>query len=102
MGSEGSTGAELDSEKTGVDLQGSSICEAYRLRRGRVSYTRVCECECRYMCKCYLLCVNVDDPAIDQALNGILESEEVIGQVSGGLIKIVELIRIMPPRRGIW
>ena len=78
MGSGGSIGAELNSEKTGVDPRGSGIYEAYRLERGRVNYTRVCECKCRCMCKCWLLHVNADDLAIDQALNGIPESEAVI------------------------
>ena len=75
MESEGSTGAELDSEKTGVDPRGSGICEAYSLGRGRVGYTRVCESKCR--CKsesrgrCSLLRGNDEDLAVDQALDGI-------------------------------
>ena len=93
---------ELSSEKTGVDSRGSGNYEAYRLGRGRAGYTRVCECKCRCMCLCGLLLVNIDDLAIDQALNGIPESEAVIRQVSGGPMETAELIRIMPPRRGVW
>ena len=102
MGSEGSTEAELDSKKSGVDPRGSDSCEAYRLGRGRVGYTRVCKCRCRCMCKCWLLLANADDPAINQALNGIPKSEAVVRRVPGGPMETTELIRIMPPRRGIW
>ena len=93
MGSGGSTRVELNLEKTRVDPRGFGIYEACRLGRGRVDYTRVC--------KCWLLLVNNDDPAIDQALNGIPESEVVARRVPGDPIETTELICIMPPRRGI-
>ena len=102
MGSEGSIGAERDSEKIRVTPRGSGSCEACRLGKGRVRYTRACKCKCRCMCMCRLLLANADDPVIDQALNGIPESEAVVRRVPGGPMETAEQIRIMPPRRGIW
>ena len=61
-------GARLrEDRREGEDPRGSDIFEACRLRRGRIGYTRVCEC----MCSCCLLHDNVDDLSIDQGLNSI-------------------------------
>ena len=76
MGSEGPNGAEPDSKKTGVSPQGSGILEACRLRRGRASYARVCECRCR--CVSSLLRTDDEGPVVNQVLNDIPESEAII------------------------
>ena len=76
MGSEGPTGAELDSKKIKVSPRGSGIPEARRVRRGRASYARVCECKCR--CMSSLQRTDDEGPIINQVLNDIPESEAII------------------------
>ena len=75
MGSEGSTRAEQDLGKPSVDPRGSDSFKAYRLGRGRVSYTKLCKCWCKCMCRCRCRCCllrgNVEDLTVDQALDSI-------------------------------
>ena len=92
---EGPTGAELDSKKIGVNPRGSGILEARRLRRGRASYARVCECRCR--CMSSLLRTDDDGPVVNQVLNDILESEAIIRRMPRGSMVIAMLARIVPP-----
>ena len=100
MGSEGPTGAELNSKKIGVSPRGSNILEARRLRRGRASYARVCECRCR--CVGSLLRTDDEGPVVNQVLNDIPESEAIIRRMPRGSMVIAKLARIVPPRERIW
>ena len=98
MGSEGSIGAELDSEKTRVDPRGSGIYETSRLGRGRAIYTRVCECRC----VCSLLQTDNEGPVVNQVLNDVPESEAIIRRVPWGSMVITVLARIIPPWKRVW
>ena len=100
MGSEGPTGAELDSKKIRVSPRGFGILEAHRLRRGRASYARVRECRCR--CVSSLLRTDDEGPVVNQVLNDIPESEAIIRRMPHGSMVIAVLARIVPPRKRIW
>ena len=104
MGLKGPTGAELDSEETGMrekTLEVPASAKRAGLKEEGPATLGCASARCRCMCKCCFLHVNADDPVIDQALNGIPESEAVIRRVPHGPMKTAELIRIMPPRRGV-
>ena len=100
MGSKGPTKAELDSKKNRISPRGSGILEARRLRRGRASYARVCECKCR--CVSSLLRTDDEGPVVNQVLNDIPESEAIIRRMPRGSMVIAMLARIIPPRNRIW
>ena len=76
MESKGPTEAELDSKMIGVSPQGFGIPRARKLRRGRASYARVCECKCR--CVSSLLRTDNEGLVVNQVLNDIPESKAII------------------------
>ena len=102
MGSEGSTEAELVSEKTGVREKTPKVPASSKPVGSEEEGPATLGCASACACVCSLWWTNNEDSVVNQVLNDIPKSMAIICRVSRGSMVIAVLARIVTPWKRVW
>ena len=79
---------------------GPSVFGAWRLKRGKASYTSVCGCRC--LCMCCLLWTDNEDSVVNQVLNDVPKSTAIIGRVPCSSMIVTVWTCVKPLWKWVW